>query len=490
MRIVMAGVCVALIPGTASAYDLTGDGVDDLVAGLGACQGPRVAPEQGGSVLLIPGGDTRRLRLFSQDAPQGVPGKGESGDGFGTAVAAGDFDGDGRTEVAVGSPGEDLHKHADAGVVTILPIQGPARLLSQVTKRVPGVVGEFNWFGADLAVGDFNGDGVDDLAVGAPGDGVDGNPGAGTVTVFHGGKAGPVPARVLSEATPGIPGKPEASDFFGTALAAGDVTGDGIDDLVVTADHEKVKGTRAASGTVYLVPGSRTGLSGAGTTVVGVGRLAVKGTLGDAVAVGRLDEDAYADVVVYAETPASGPDGAGALVRLNGGRDGLSADRATVIGQGDVGGVGEVKDAFGSAIALADLDGDGLQDLVTGAFAKDDGRGRIWILPGGDPRRALAHHSPTGYGSLFGMAVTTADFDGVPGTEVVVSAPGEGTLHILAFEGLQVVRSTKITRSDLGDVSAYDLSAPLLGGSSAYLPTDVGPAQPPSCSLRKAMSSA
>ncbi|RJL32127.1 FG-GAP repeat protein [Bailinhaonella thermotolerans] len=481
-------------PKAAATSDLTGDGVDDLVVGAGPYQTSRRRPEQGGSIMLVPGG-SGEPRLFSQDEPGSVLGTGEPGDDFGAGLARGDFDGDRRLDLAVGVPGEDVGPSEDAGAVAIL--RGGRRGLvpnGGFTQNTPGVSGKAeagDGFGSDLAAGDFDGDGYDDLAVGVPGEGLGKSPGAGMVALFRGGPGGLRPGRSLSQRTPGITGGPDASDFFGTALASGDVTGDGIADLVVTADHERLKTARSATGIVHLIPGGRGGLVPRASSAASVERLAVSGVMGDAVTVGRFHGGPYADVAVYAERARGAKENSGAVVELRGGPDGISAARSRVIHQGTKGvpGSGARGDVFGGALSAADLDGDRHDELIVGAHAKNGGAGAVWVLSGvrrglegrtavasgADGALRTAAHSGWARmvapgGGMFGIAVTSADRDADGRREVVVSAPGSGPgLYSFTFAG----PGSRIRPVPLRypAVSQYGPSAPLLGGSTAFLPS-------------------
>ncbi|MFE6756702.1 FG-GAP-like repeat-containing protein [Streptomyces sp. NPDC057684] len=88
--------------------------------------------------------------------------------------------------------------------------------------------------------GDFNGDGYRDLAIGDRGATVDGATKAGAVVVLFGAADGLDPARraIVSQNSSGIPGAAEASDGFGTDIVAQDMNKDGYADLVVTAPGE------------------------------------------------------------------------------------------------------------------------------------------------------------------------------------------------------------------------------------------------------------
>ena len=94
-------------------------------------------------------------------------------DRFGWALAAGDFDGDGRGDLAVGHPGEDVINVNTGGVTILMGATGTGligrfRFLSAGLASIPGNSQSHQDFGRALAVGDFDGSGFSDLAIGAP----------------------------------------------------------------------------------------------------------------------------------------------------------------------------------------------------------------------------------------------------------------------------------------------------------------------------------
>jgi FG-GAP repeat len=94
----------------------------------------------------------------------------------------------------------------------------------------PDAAGADDLFGVALAAGDFDGDGFDDLAVGVLSEDLGAKRDAGAVDVLRGSPSGLVAAgaRQWSQDSPGVPGLAEAGDAFGSSLAAGDFDGDGI----------------------------------------------------------------------------------------------------------------------------------------------------------------------------------------------------------------------------------------------------------------------
>src|SRR6266511_252747 len=243
---------------------------------------------------------------FTQDTA-GVPDAVEGDDHFGHLLATGDFNNDGRTDLAVAVLFEDVGTIVDAGAVTVLygsaagltgagsqqftqdtpgivgaavnggsvnVLYGSAAGLSatgnqQFTEDTPGVAGVTegdDHLGHLLAGGDFNNDSRADLAVAALFEDVGTILDAGAVTVLYGSASGLSGAgsQQLTQDTPGVPGSAEAGDAFSQALAAGDFNNNGFLDLAVGAPLEDV-GAAMDAGAVNVLPGTAGGLIGSGS---------------------------------------------------------------------------------------------------------------------------------------------------------------------------------------------------------------------------------
>ncbi len=186
-------------------------------------------------------------------------------DQFGTALAVGDFNNDGRDDLAVGAPGEAVGGSGFyAGAVFYYLGKGdglsPPLMLTQTGVDINEGGDEF---GSALAVGDFNGDDYDDLAIGAPGEDYLGSgPDAGVFYVFYGSALGLDTPVVFGQESVGTN---EAGDEFGSSLAAGDFNGDGFADLAVGAPGEDVAINSAVdAGMGLLFYGSGLGLGAGG----------------------------------------------------------------------------------------------------------------------------------------------------------------------------------------------------------------------------------
>lgn len=424
--------------------DADGDGYADLAIGAPGAGGG------GGLVLALHGTpiglSSARSARWDQDS-DGVPGGVEAGDGFGAALAWGDFNGDGFAELAVGAPGEALGSVAAAGAVVTLP-GGPAGLtgagsvfwdqgddlsdLAEVNDRL----------GAALAVGDFDGDGVHDLAIAAPGE-----DGHGVVHVLHGGPAGlePLTEQVWDQGTAGGPGGAESPDAFGAALVAGDFDGDGFDDLAIGHPGEDLAGVGEA-GMVTVMYGSFAGLSTSRTQGWNQDSAGVAGSpevgdrLGAALAAGDLDGDGFDELIVGSPgDEVSGVLGAGLWIVLPGTPAGLTGVGSTLWHLDTVGAGLGAGDGLGAALAVGDVDGDGYGDVIAGApgrsIAGAADAGAVLVVPGGPA-------GPDGAGSWlidqaalpdvgaessdgFGGAVSVGDYDADGYDDVVAGAPSE-----------------------------------------------------------------
>ena len=157
--------------------DFDGDGWSDLALGVPG-EDTRTAANAGAVEILYgsEGGlSAARSTWFTADSP-GVAGAANARDGFGSALASGDYDRDGYADLAIGAPGDTVSSHPGAGSVTIL--RGSAagltgtgdRLVSQDSSSVPGVADDGDRLGASVVSSDFDGDGDADLAAGATGE--------------------------------------------------------------------------------------------------------------------------------------------------------------------------------------------------------------------------------------------------------------------------------------------------------------------------------
>ena len=154
-------------------------------------------------------------------------------DTFGTSLAAGDFDGDGVPDLAIGDPGDGT----GSGAVHIAYLYSNGTVSSTI-KLTGFNLSILDTFGTSLAAEDFDGDGVPDLAIGAPGDGN----GSGAVHIAYLYSNGTVSSTIkLTDFNLSI------LDTFGTSLAAGDFDGDGVPDLAIGAP-----GDGNGSGAVHI----------------------------------------------------------------------------------------------------------------------------------------------------------------------------------------------------------------------------------------------
>jgi hypothetical protein len=212
-----------------AAGDFDNDGVADLAVGVPLEGEPFVS--QLGAVNVLYGSASGLTgagsQLFDQGS-RGVVGTAENGDEFGRALGAGDVDGDGASDLAVGVPGEDVGTVVDAGAVNMLygsagGLSGSgSQLFTQNSPGVPGAAETSDRFGRAVAVGDFDGDGFDDLTVGVPAEDVGTVFDAGAVNVLKGAAGGltGTGSQQFTQDSPELPDTAEDSDLFGDALAA------------------------------------------------------------------------------------------------------------------------------------------------------------------------------------------------------------------------------------------------------------------------------
>jgi hypothetical protein len=327
-------------------------------------------------------------QFWDQDQP-GIEGEAHGDDHFATALTSGDFDGDGYDDLAIGVPFDQEVE----GAVNV--IYGSADgLTAEGNQRW---VHEGGRFGQALAAGDFDGDGRDDLAIGVPNEWIGGIERAGQVEVLYGSAdigLTAVGKQEWSQDTPGIDGVAEAFDRFGNTLAVGDFDDDGYADLAIGVDTEDV-GDDEDAGAVNVIYGSASGLDDAGDQVWHQNIGGIDGvaepddSFGSALAAGDFDGDGEDDLAigVFSEDIDSLAD-AGWVNLLYGTSSGLDDDDDEVWHQDTPGvdGIAEVGDAFGLALTAGDFDGDGKADLAIGVPLEDfdnfENAGAINVLYG------------------------------------------------------------------------------------------------------------
>ncbi|MFF9206561.1 VCBS repeat-containing protein [Streptomyces sp. NPDC014986] len=364
------------VPGTAEtddsfgydhAYaDFNGDGYDDVA--VSAPYEDAAGDKDGGTLAVLWG------------SASGLTGKGitvtdparSSHDLWGKNLAAGDFDGDGRADLAVGSDNATIHVYkggfttagTSGGRYTITPpilggeVDGPVNLSAGDVDGGPTdlvvdgyeTASEYGWnrnyfipgtaSGLDVsaatslkpgvitAIGDIDRDGYGDIVSGAywnstleDGTTVPDSAKGGKVWVTHGSDAGPLTdsATGITQNTGNVPGTAEGDDYFGYELDLGDINADGFLDLAVGVAGENI-GTATDTGTVTVLYGTANGLN------------------------------------------------------TSSGAQSFSQDSAGVPGSD------EKDDGFGLDVKIDDVTGDGRADLVVGS-AENDGNGAITYLP-------------------------------------------------------------------------------------------------------------
>jgi hypothetical protein len=235
--------------------DFDGDGRPDVA--IGAPMQDRGSSIATGSVSILYGGiapvGLGGWISFDQDSP-GVPGDNTTDSRFGHRMAAGDFNGDGADDLAIGVPGK---KDATGAVVIRYGrtdgVNGFARSVRFTNAQVGLPDADGDQFGDTVAAGDFNGDGYLDLAAGAHGVSVGGVVNAGAAVVLYGGPDGLTLAgrQLWHKNRPGVPGEALENEMFGSGVGAGDFNDDGVDDLIVGVPFQRA-GVRERGGIVVL----------------------------------------------------------------------------------------------------------------------------------------------------------------------------------------------------------------------------------------------
>lgn len=437
-----------------AAGDINGDGIDDLV--IGANLADPNGNSRAGSSYVVFGRDTgfpAVMDLAELDGANGFRLDGEATlDGSGTSVSrAGDVNGDGIDDLVIGASGSD---HAGNGAGSAYVVFGSSAFSATMSLAALNGSNGFRMDGAAAgeragnsvsAAGDVNGDGVDDLIIGA----FRANDDAGSAFVVF-GRETPFLATLSLGSLNGVNGfridGVSMGDFAGRSVAgAGDIDGDGLDDLIIGADRAD-PGGREDAGSVYIVFGRASSFP----AVLGLGSLngengfrldgivAGDRTGSTVSTAGDINHDGLSDLIV----------GNGAYGGPSASRNGLSfvvfGDTAGFPAQMNLSALdgsngfrlldwsAEPFDGLPQHVAGGgDLNGDGIDDLIVGSeFSEPNDKnlaGSSFVFFGRD---ALAQPFPSvlELGGLGGSSGTI--FDGViDGWRAGYSVSGAGDFN-------------------------------------------------------------
>ncbi len=468
--------------------DIDGDGTTDIMAGA---PGSVTRVSDTGRIYLMlmnSDGTIKRTSVIDGQTPNGP--SLDAGDHFGwSIVSLGDTDGDGVTDVMVGTAGDDS--------VHILfmnnggTVKGSIEIPSQAVVSFNLVSDQFGW--STSAIGDLDGDGVTDIASGAPERSIEGvNTGSLYILFMNADGTMRETAEINGGNTSGL--SLVSNDRFGESVEGlGDLDGDGVTDIVVGAPGNAF--SPVDTGNAYVLFMNANGTVKQAITINGSTpngpALDPNNRFGESVAnLGDLDGDGTIDIAVGGSGNFLSNTDTGDVFILFMNSDATVNKTMAINDQTPNGPALTGGDRFGNAVVnLGDLDGDGVTDIAAGApgnafTSVDTGSAYIMLMNSDGTVKGtsvingqLPNGPVLGGGNHFGASLANlGDLDGNGTTDIAVGAPsraaggaGMGYMYLLLTNPDGTIKSTtEISGSSpnmptLGDVDRFGSSVASIG---------------------------
>jgi len=376
--------------------DINGDGYNDVI--IGANRADPAGGANAGEVYVIFGNASpkttidfnvrsAKMRIFGDDA----------GDECGRSLSSGDINGDGFDDIIIGAYKADPAGGANAGEVYVIFGSATPRRKIDLNSRAANMTiygDDANDFaGRTVSSGDINGDGYDDVIIGAHKADPTGGADAGETYVIFGSPAPSTTVDLNSESADMIIYGNDAGDYSGRSVSSGDIDGDGYDDVIIGANNADTAGG-ANAGETYVILGSATppaiidlndSPSPADMIIYGAD---TDDYSGSSVSSGDINGDGYDDVIIGANNadPASGANAGESYVIYGNPAPSatvdLNSESADMTVHGD-----DAGDASGNSVSSGDINGDGFDDVIIGAYyaspAGGTSAGETYVVFGG-----------------------------------------------------------------------------------------------------------